>query len=75
MTDKYKDLVQELVDAVGDCEDTDIVLDIAKRATEIFNQEKKKEETEYFDKELEVLHISLLRATTAIEYIRAKLND
>jgi len=68
---KELDLLKRLVKAVGDCEDTDAILSIAKEAEELL---KEKNDIEYYRNELILLQAMSLRAASAGEYLLAEFD-
>jgi DNA-binding LytR/AlgR family response regulator len=66
METKEKELLRRLVSAVGDCEDTDAVLAIAKDAAILLGDG---DEIKYFREELNTLRLCLYRGATAAEYL------
>ena len=68
---KERDLLQRLVRAVGDCEDTDAILQITKEASELL---KENNNIEYYRSELIAFQATALRAVTASEYLLKDFN-
>jgi len=62
---KEHDLLRRLINAVGDCEDTQAILDICKEAEELLEAV----DIESYRKELETFQFAALRATTAAEHL------
>ena len=63
---KERDLLKRLINAVGNCEDTQAILGITEEAQCIFDAEAN---IKYYREELVVGKAAMLRAIVAIEYL------